>query len=286
MEFKPRRSALYMPGSNPRALQKATGLPADVLILDLEDAVSPADKLTARGQIVEALAHHDYGYREVVVRVNALDSPWGAEDLAAFAGLPVDAILLPKVETPGQLRQASQSMEQLGYDSGTALWAMIETPTGVTHVEALCSASERLKVLVMGTSDLARELRVPHTPCRTGFLYALSRCVLAARCHGLDIIDGVHLDLHDDAGLEAVCTQGLQLGFDGKSLIHPAQVAAANRCFSPSAGQEAFARKVIAAWESASDKGVIVVDGKLIEHLHVEEARRTVMIAEAVSGRQ
>ncbi|MCB1615852.1 MAG: CoA ester lyase [Pseudomonadales bacterium] len=285
MRFKPRRSALYIPGSNKRALEKAVSLAADVVILDLEDAVSPDNKIQARAQLLDTLGRQDFGEREVVVRINGLDTDWGVADLAAFHDAGIDALLLPKVERPDQIEHAESLMSDHHYDSSIGLWAMIETPLAIIQVNDICQASDRLNALVMGTSDLAKELRVPHTRDRTAFLYALSRCVLAARAFGLDIIDGVCLDLDDESGYAQGCCQGRELGFDGKSLIHPKQIALANHYFSPSEESVAFAKKIICAWESSENKGVLVVDGKLVEYLHVLEAKRTLEISRLIAGR-
>lgn len=283
-----RRSALYMPGSNARALEKARALPADVLILDLEDAVAPADKAAARTGVLAALKH-DYGYREIVVRINDPASPEGQADLEALANIThISALLLPKVESPDTVQHASHLLAGFGAANALQLWAMIETPKGVARIDAIVASSPRLAVLVMGTNDLARAMRVPQTPAREGFQYALSRCVLAARCQGLDILDGVHIHLDDDeAGLLAACEQGKTLGFDGKTLIHPKQLAVANRVFSPSAGEVEAAERIVAAWSAAGgSEGVMVVDGRLVEALHVEEAQRTVALAVAIATRE
>lgn len=218
------------------------------------------------------------------MRINGLDTDWGHEDLRQLAGSAAEAICLPKVETPEQVREAAAVLDAAG--SSQALWIMVETPRGVLAAEALCGASPRLAVVVMGTSDLAKELRVPHTSDRSGLLVALSQCVLAARAHGLDIIDGVHLDLKDTEGLEASCVQGRALGFDGKSLIHPAQVSAANRAFSPHPEELLRARAIQHAWEDAmaAGQGVVLVDGKLVEHLHVLEAQRLLALEKAIQA--
>jgi len=284
--MQPRRSVLYMPGSNARALEKARSLPADSLILDLEDAVAPEQKAAARSQVLAALAAGGYGHRECVVRINGLDSEWGQADLEQLAGSPARALCLPKVETPEQIRQAAEALDAAGTDQ--QLWIMLETPRGVLAAEALCAASPRVAVVVLGTSDLAKELRVPHSPDRIGLLASLGHCVLAARAHGLDIIDGVHLDLQDSAGLEASCRQGRELGFDGKSLIHPGQIAAANAAFSPAADELEHALAIETAWQQARARGeaVVVVAGRLVENLHVAEARRLLALAAAIRQRE
>ena len=279
--IRPRRSMLYMPGSNARALEKGRVLAADALILDLEDAVAPDAKETARRQIVEALAAGGYGKREILVRVNALDSEWGRDDIAAMAKSGTDAILLPKVESAEMVRQAEEIMADHGAPANLAIWCMIETPLGVLHAEEIAWGSRRLGGFVMGTSDLAKDLHCLHTPGRLPFVTSLSLCILAARAHGLAILDGVHLDLEDDEGFAESCRQGLEFGFDGKTLIHPKTIEAANEVFAPSADEIAWSEKIIAAHEEASrqGKGVVVVEGKLVENLHVEDARRIVGLA-------
>lgn len=282
--IRPRRSILYMPGSNPRALDKARSLPADALILDLEDAVAPAQKDIARQQVLAALAQGGYGERELVVRINALDSPWGPEDLRQVADSAAHAVCLPKVESAAQVRRAAAVLDAAG--SQQALWIMAETPRGILDIDAIAGAHPRLAVIVMGTSDLAKELRVPHVPGRTGLLASLGWCVLAARAHGLDIVDGVHLDLEDAAGLQASCEQGQQLGFDGKTLIHPKQIEAANRAFSPDEQALRRAEVIQQAWcdAEAAGQGVVLVDGKLVEHLHVQEAQRLLALQAAIKA--
>lgn len=284
MSFRPRRSALYMPGSNLRALAKARELPADVLILDLEDAVAPSAKETARGQIAAALAEGGYGCRELLVRVNGLDTPWGAEDLRALARAGADGIVLPKVSAADDVLQAVRLLEEAGADAELGVWCMAETARGILSIDSIAGAHPRLAGILMGTSDLARELRVRHTPDRLGFLSALGQCVLAARAHGLDILDGVHLDLHDEAGLHAACVQGRDLGFDGKTLIHPGQLATTNTVFSPAADELSNAQEIILAWREAQSHGsaVVVVKGRLVENLHVAEAERLLGVAAAL----
>lgn len=279
--IRPRRSMLYMPGSNARVLEKGRSLPADALIFDLEDAVAPDAKETARRQILDALTEGGYGKREILVRVNGLDSEWGSEDIAVMARSGADAILLPKVESAEMVRRAEELMVDGGAPDDMAVWCMIETPLGVLHAEEIAWGSSRLGGFVMGTSDLAKDLHCLHTPDRLPFVTSLSLCVLAARAHGLAILDGVHLDLSDDEGFAASCRQGLDFGFDGKTLIHPKTIAKANEIFAPSEEDIAWSRKIIAAHAEASSqgKGVVVVDGKLVENLHVENARRIVGLA-------
>ncbi len=285
--IRPRRSVLYMPGVNARALDKARSLPADSLILDLEDAVAPDAKALAREQIAAALRHGGYGKREIVIRVNALDTPWGHDDIAALANVGADAILFPKVENAGQVHDAVSALEASGAPDELQVWIMAETPRGVLSISDIAGAHPRLAAIVMGTSDLTKDLRARHTADRLGLVPALAQCVLAARAHGLDIIDGVHLDLDDEAGLRATSEQGRNMGFDGKSLIHPKQIAIANEIFSPAPHDIDSARRIIAAWEQARNagKGIVVVDGRLIENLHVDEARRTLAMAAAIEAR-
>jgi len=285
-DVRPRRSMLYMPGSNARALEKARTLPADALIFDLEDAVAPDAKPGAREIIAEALGAGGYGGRELIVRVNGLDTAWGAADLAAVAGLPVQGVLLPKVEAAAHVRQAVGLLDRAGGPPDLAIWCMMETPLGLLHAEEIAAAHPRLGGFVMGTSDLAKDLHARHTRDRLPLLTGLSLCLLAARAYGLAVLDGVHLDLADDAGFEASCRQGVELGFDGKTLIHPKTIAAANAIFAPDAAAIAWAEKLVAAFETAqaAGKGVVLVDGRLIENLHVAEARRLLALAKGIAG--
>jgi len=284
---RPRRSVLYMPGSNARALDKAKTLPADGLIFDLEDAVAPDAKAGAREQVCAALRAGGYGERETVIRVNALASPWGHADLAAAAGGGADAVLIPKVESADTVRQALAVLEDTGAPADLPLWCMMETPRAMLRAEAIAAAHPRVACLVMGTSDLAKELHAAHTPERLPMITALGLCLLAARACGVAILDGVHLDLEDDAGFAAACRQGAELGFDGKTLIHPRQIGPANEAFAPGAETLDRARRIIEAHEQAAraGQGVVVVDGRLVESLHVAEARRLVELAEAIAAR-
>ena len=284
---RPRRSALYMPGSNARALEKARSFDADVLLFDLEDAVAPAAKELARRQVMVAVAAGGYGPRELVVRVNGPGTPWGADDLATAARSGADAVLLPKVESAEEVRSAEAALVAAGAPVGLALWAMIETPRGVLAAAAIAPSSPRLACLVAGTSDLVKDLGARHTPGRAEVLTSLSMIVLAARAHGLACLDGVHLDLTDEAGFEAACRQGRDLGFDGKTLIHPKTIAAANRAFAPSEAELAAAWAVVTAHAEAEARGqgVVVVGGRLVEALHVEAAKRLLRLAEAIAAR-
>ena len=280
----PRRSVLYMPGSNARALEKGKTVQADALILDLEDAVAPDAKEIARRQVCEAVASGGYGSREIIIRVNGLDSPWGYHDLAEAATSGADAVLLPKVEGAAMVRQAENVLERHGVPGDLAIWCMMETPLGMLRAELIAQSSARLACFVMGTSDLAKELQARHVQDRLPMIASLSLCLLAARSFGLAIIDGVHLDLADDEGFERACRQGVDLGFDGKTLIHPKTIEVANRIFSPSAEEIAFSRRIIQAHADAAaeGKGVVVVDGQLVENLHVANAERVVAMAEAI----
>jgi citrate lyase subunit beta / citryl-CoA lyase len=273
-----------VPGANPRALDKARGLPADGLIFDLEDAVAPAAKSAARAAAATALKAGGFGQRELVLRVNALDTPWGEADFAAAAGLAVDAVLLPKVEYADQVCRAVSSLDQQGAAATLALWCMLETPRGILSAPAIAAASPRVAALVAGTSDLTKDLHALHTPDRAPLATALGLLLLAARAHGLVALDGVHLDLDDDEGFAALCHQGRTLGFDGKTLIHPKQIAAANAAFGPSPDEVAWSRRVIAAYAEAEARGagIALVNGRLVEKLHVENARRVVAMAEAI----
>jgi citrate lyase subunit beta/citryl-CoA lyase len=284
---RPRRSALYLPGASARALQKARTLDADVLIFDLEDAVAPAAKAEARRLVLAALAEGGFGERERVVRVNGAGTAWWAEDLQAAVGSGADAILLPKVEAPAAVCQAAAALTAAGAPPGLALWAMIETPRGVLAAAEIAAASDRLTCLVAGTSDLVKDLGARHTPGRAEVQTALSLIVLSARAHGLACLDGVHLELEDPIGFEAACRQGRDLGFDGKTLIHPKTIAAANLAFGPSPAEVASAHRVVAAHAEAeaAGRGVVVVDGRLVEALHVAAARRLLALADAIAAR-
>ena len=278
---RPRRSLLYMPGSNPRALEKARDLPADGLIFDLEDAVAPAAKESARAVVAAALAEGGYGGRELVLRVNGSDTPWGHVDLAAAATMPIHAVLLPKVENPDRVALTVSLLAEFGAPEGLAIWCMLETPRGILYAREIAGASPRLAALVLGTSDLTKDLHAFLTRDRLSLITSLSLAILAARAHGLAVLDGVHLDLADDEGFEAACRQGRALGFDGKTLIHPKQIAAANAAFAPSPEEVEWSRRIIAAHgeAAAAGKGVVLVEGRLIENLHVENARWLLALA-------
>jgi citrate lyase subunit beta/citryl-CoA lyase len=276
-----------MPGSNARALEKARGLPADALILDLEDAVAPDAKEGAREQVCAALRAGGYGHREIAVRINGLDTPWGEKDLAAAARAGPDAILVPKVESAAQLGEVERRLRAAGGPDSIALWSMLETPRGVLAAAEIARATPRQAVWVMGTNDLAKDLHCLHTPLRLPLLAGLSLCLLAARAEGLVVLDGVYNDLEDAEGFRAACRQGLELGFDGKTLVHPSQVGPCNEVFSPDAAEIERSGRIIDAFEAAraEGKGVVVVDGRMVENLHVENARRVVALARAIAAR-
>jgi len=276
-----------MPGSNARALEKGKTLDADGLILDLEDAVSPDAKQAARERVVAAVKAGGYAHRELMIRVNGLDTPWGHDDLAAAATAGADVVLLPKVESADAVRRAEQVLVAHGAPDTLRLWCMMETPRGILRAEEIADSTPRLEGFVMGTSDLAKDLHAAHTAMRLPLLVGLGTCLLAARAAKLAILDGVFLDLGDAEGFAASCRQGAELGFDGKTLIHPKQLDPANEAFAPSAEAVDFARKIIAAHAEAAKegKGVVLVDGKLIENLHVEAAHRLVALADAIAAR-
>jgi citrate lyase subunit beta/citryl-CoA lyase len=278
-----------MPGSNPRAIEKARELPADGLIFDLEDAVAPEAKESARTIVAAALAGGGYADRELVVRVNSIATPWGHADLAAAATMPIHAVLLPKVENPDQVGLTVSLLEEFGAPERLAIWCMLETPLGILYAREIAAASPRLAALVLGTSDLTKDLHALSTHDRLPLIASLSLAILAARAHGLAVLDGVHLDLSDDEGFAAACRQGRELGFDGKTLVHPKQIAAANAAFAPTPEEVEWSRRIIAALSeaAAAGKGVVLVEGRLIENLHVENARRLLALAgeiERLSG--
>jgi citrate lyase subunit beta/citryl-CoA lyase len=286
--IRPRRSVLYMPGANPRALEKARTLPADALIFDLEDAVAPEAKESARAVAAAALAAGGYAPRELILRVNGLDTVWGPADLAAAATLPIDAVLLPKVENADRVRACLALLDASGAPPELAVWCMVETPKGVLAAAEIAAASQRIGALVMGTSDLVTDLHALATRDRLPLVTALGLVLLAARAHGLAVLDGVHLDLADAEGFAATCRQGREFGFDGKTLIHPDQIAAANGAFAPSPEAVERARRIVSGYAEAErvGRGVTTVDGRLVEALHAAEARRTLAVAEAIRARE
>ena len=282
---RPRRSVLYMPGANTRALEKAKSLPADSLILDLEDAVAPDAKAQARENIRAALVT-GFGHREAVVRINGLNTQWGLDDLRAFADTKADAILLPKVESASQIREVASLLKQFNPESTMKIWAMIETPLAIFKLPEIASSHPMLEALVLGTSDLVKDLHARHTPNRVESQTALSLSVLAARAHQLCVLDGVHLSLDDEGGLRQSCIQGRDMGFDGKTLIHPSQIAFANQIFGPSPEEIDEARQRITAYEAAisSGAGIAVLNGKLVEELHIQDAKRILALANAIEA--
>ncbi len=282
---RPRRSVLYMPGANTRALEKAKSLPADSLILDLEDAVAPDAKAQARENIRAALVT-GFGHREAVVRINGLNTQWGLDDLKAFADTKANAILLPKVESASQIREVASLLKQFNPASTMKIWAMIETPLAIFKLPEIASSHPMLEALVLGTSDLVKDLHARHTPSRVETQTALSLSVLAARAHQLCVLDGVHLSLDDEDGLRQSCIQGRDMGFDGKTLIHPSQIALANQIFGPSLEEIDEARQRITAYEAAisSGAGIAVLNGKLVEELHIQDAKRILALANAIEA--
>jgi citrate lyase subunit beta / citryl-CoA lyase len=292
MTIRPRRSVLYMPGSNTRAIEKARTLAVDAIILDLEDSVAPDSKTSARKQVSDAVIAGGFGSRELIVRINGLDTAWWLEDLDVVAKAKPDAVLIPKVSNPSQLEDVAERLVDISADHRIRVWAMMETPLAMLNAREIAAAAKdvetRLAAFVMGTNDLAKETRAKITSGRAAMLPWLMNCVAAARAYGLDILDGVFNDLADAEGFARECAQGRDLGFDGKTLIHPNQVAACNGAFSPSDEEVAQARKVIAAFELPEnrDKGVVALDGRMVERLHADMARRTVAIAQAIAGRR
>jgi len=281
---RPRRSVLYMPGSNGRAHEKAQALAVDGIIFDLEAATAPDAKESGRATVCETVRTRDYGLREKIVRVNGLNTPWGYEDLVQASRSGADAILIPKVESGDILLQTQKIMEASGAPESVEIWAMIETPKAILSVEEIAGTTSRLGCFVTGTSDLVNDLHAQHTRDRLPVLASLSMCLLAARAYDLAIVDGVHIDLGDEEGYLRSCRQGAELGFDGKTLIHPKQVAAANEAFAPSVKDIEWSRKIMVAFDEAlaQKKSVLTVDGKLIEDLHFAGAKRTLKLAEAI----
>jgi citrate lyase subunit beta / citryl-CoA lyase len=292
MTIRPRRSVLYMPGSNARAIEKARTLPADAVILDLEDSVAPEAKVAARQQVVDAVKAGGFGAREVIVRVNGLETPWHVDDVTAAAHAAPDAILVPKISTPQQLEAIGQRLLDMRADLRTRIWAMIETPIAIFNILSLAKEADdsesRLDAFVMGTNDLAKDTRARIVPGRAPMVPWLMQCIAAVRVYGIDIIDGVYNDLGNAEGFARECGEARDMGFDGKTLIHPNQIEACNAAFSPSAEEVAQAQKIIAAFDlpENKNKGVVQLDGRMVERLHAEMARRTVAIAQAIAQRQ
>src|SRR5262245_20719820 len=289
MTIRPRRSLLYMPGSNARALEKARTLPADGVILDLEDSVAPDAKEAARQQVVDTVKAGGFGAREVFIRINGVETPWHADDLSAAAHVAPDVILVPKVSTSDTLELIGRRLLDMGTDHKTRVWAMIETPVAIFNILSIAAAARdsetRLAGFVMGTNDLAKDTRARLVPAQATMLAWLSMCVAAARIHGIDVLDGVYTDIGNTDGFAKECVQGVELGFDGKTLIHPSQTEPCNTAFSPSPVDVENARKMIAAFDMPENKGkgVVSIDGRMVERLHADMARRTVAIAQAIS---
>ena len=283
--YTPRRSVLYMPSSNERALEKAKSLPVDGLILDLEDAVGPDHKDSARENACAAAASGDYGQREVTIRINGVGTQWHEADLAAAAEAGPAGVVVPKVGSADEVRTLVAGLEAAGAPDHTRLWAMIETPEAVFNVREIASASPRLAVLVMGTNDLVKELHAEHVPGRGPLLTSLQLSLLAAREVGIAILDGVYNDVKNAEGFEAECVQGRDFGFDGKTLIHPGQVEPCNAIFAPSEESVAEARGILEAWQAGAGSGVVTHNGRMVENLHVDIARRVLAVHEVVSAR-
>ncbi|MCA1782808.1 MAG: CoA ester lyase [Dermatophilaceae bacterium] len=283
--YVPRRSVLYMPSSNERALEKAKTLPVDGLILDLEDAVGPGDKPAARDAACAAASSGDYGHRELTIRINGMGTEWHEADLEAACAAGPDGIVVPKVNSAKEVKHLAEAMMAFGSPETTRLWAMIETPEAIFNVRKIAKASDRLAVLVMGTNDLVKELQAHHVPGRAPLLMALSWSLLAARRSGIAILDGVYNNVKDADGFAAECVQGRDFGFDGKTLIHPGQVEVCNATFAPDEAAVEEARGIIAAWEEGAGTGVVTYNGKMIENLHVDIARRVLATHEAITSR-
>jgi citrate lyase subunit beta / citryl-CoA lyase len=288
---KPRRSVLYVPGSNARAMEKARTLPCDAVVFDLEDAVAPDAKAAARQQIADAIAARNFGGRELFVRVNGLDTPWWIDDINMVAKAKPDAMLVPKIETPQHLSDIADRLSDIGADHSIRVWVMVETARAILALREIAATAKdpevRLAGFVIGTNDVAKETRMRLLPGRANMLPWLSLCVLSARAYGLEILDGVYNDISDAAGFAAECAQARDLGFDGKTLIHPNQIGPCNEAFTPPADEVAQARNIIAAFDLPENagKGAIQLDGKMVERLHAEMAKRTVAIADAIAAR-
>ncbi len=284
--YRPRRSVLYMPGANDKALEKAKGLACDAIIFDTEDSVAPDAKAEARGKVAAAATSGEYGRRELTIRVNGLDTEWFEDDVRSAAQAGPSGVVVPKINSAADVATVERLLESAGAPDHTRIWAMLETPAAMVNAVEIATASERLEVLIMGTNDMAKELRAALVPGRAPLLWGLSKCVNAARYAGKTILDGVYNDIKDEEGFAAECRQGAEMGFDGKTLIHPAQLEAANAAFAPSDDEVEHARRVIAAFEEglAAGKGVIQLDGKMIENLHVANARRAVEMADAIAA--
>jgi (3S)-malyl-CoA thioesterase len=286
MDSRPYRSVLYIPGSKERALEKAMSLPVDAIIFDLEDAVAPDEKAAAREMLSEALRSRDYGARAKIVRINGFDTEWGDADLEAIATASPEAVLLPKVNAASDVEALAAKLDARPQTAGTQIWCMMETPLGMLNAAQIAAASPRLAGFVMGTNDLAKELNSRFRPDRLPMQAGLGLCLLAARAHGLVAVDGVYNAFKDADGLRAECEQGRDMGFDGKTLIHPAQVEVANEVFAPTPDEIDLAQRQIAAFKAAEEagQGVAVVDGKIVENLHVATAEATLSKAHAIAA--
>jgi citrate lyase subunit beta/citryl-CoA lyase len=288
--IRPRRSVLFMPGSNARALDKARNLPADGVILDLEDSVAPEAKPMARDQIAQAVAAKGFGKRELIIRINNLESPWWQDDLAMAAGASPDGILVPKVSSPEDVRKIEDRMRTLKAGPAIRVWAMIETPLAVLTAQQIAATAregdKRLAGFIMGPNDIARETRMRMLPGRAAMIPLFSHCILAARTYGIEMLDGPYNDINDIAGFARECAQGRDMGFDGKTLIHPGQIDAANAAYTPPADEVARARKIMGVFDLPENvsKGVVQLDGQMVERLHVEMAKRTIAIADAIAA--
>ncbi len=291
MTMRPRRSVLYMPGSNARAIEKARTLPADAVIFDLEDSVAPEGKAAARQQVLNAVTAGGFGAREIIIRINGLDTEWWLDDLNAAAKAKPDAVLVPKVSIPGHLEDVAERLIDISADQKIRIWAMMETPLAMLNAGEIAAAAKdietRLSAFVMGTNDLAKDTRAKITPGRAPMVPCLMGCVTAARAHGIDILDGVYNDLGNAEGFARECDEARDMGFDGKTLIHPNQIGPCNAAFSPSTEEVANARKIIAAFSlpENKNKGVVQLDGRMVERLHADMAKRTVAIARAIEER-
>lgn len=285
-ELRPRRSALYMPGANDKALEKAKTLPTDAIIFDTEDSVAPDMKAVARDKVAAAVASGEYGRRELTIRVNSIDTEWHEADVRSAAAAGPAGIVVPKVNSAADVASVERLLESAGAPEHTTIWAMLETPAAIEAAVEIATASERLTVLIMGTNDLAKELRAALVPGRHPLLWGLARCVNAARFANKVILDGVYNDVRDPEGFEREARQGAEMGFDGKTLVHPTQVEPANAAFAPSEDEVEHSRRVIEAFEQgiAEGKGVVTVDGKMIENLHVDNARRAIAISDAIAA--
>ncbi|UGA43288.1 CoA ester lyase [Bradyrhizobium quebecense] len=287
---RPRRSLLFMPGSNARALEKARTLPADGIILDLEDSVAPDAKATAREQIAKAVAARGFGKREVLIRINALDSPWWVDDIGMAGKVQPDGILVPKISTVDDLNAVADRLSDINAPASIRVWAMIETASAVLDADKLAAASKdpevRLAGFVFGPNDIARETRIRMKPGRAAMIPMITHCILATRAHGLEILDGPYGDINNIDGFAEECAQGRDLGFDGKTLIHPSHIDACNAIFTPPEAEVAEARRIIAAFEQPENaaRGAIQLDGRMVERLHVEMAKRTIAIADAIAA--